>query len=37
MNDYILVAGQLVQRGSALLNLVLSAGTLLLIIGGYKK
>ena len=37
MNDYIVVAGQLVHRGTALLNLVLSAITLLLIIGGAKK
>ncbi len=37
MNDYIIVAGQLVQRGTALLDLVLLAVTLLLLIWGGKK
>ena len=37
MNDYIVVAGQLVQRGTALLDLALLGVTFLLVIWGGKK
>ncbi len=37
MNENIVVFGQLVQRGTALVNLALSAVTLLLVIWGFKR